>query len=122
FVDVRDVADLHLRAMTHPAANGQRFIATAGESIWLAEVAKILKNNLGDAAAKVSTKQIPNTLLRIAALTDPIAKSIVPLLGIIMNTTSAKAIEVLGWSPRSTQDAIVATAESLIRLKLVDKP
>lgn len=121
FVDVRDVADLHLRAMTNPAAKGERFIATAGESIWLVDVAKILKNNLGDAAAKVSTKQIPNTLLRVAALTDPIAKSIVPLLGIIMNTTSAKAKNLLGWSPRSTEEAIVATAESLIRLNLVDK-
>lgn len=119
FVDVRDVADLHLRAMVDPLANGERFIATAGESIWLVEVAKILKANLGDAAAKVSVKQLPNTLLRIAALKDPMVKSMVPLLGIHMNTTSEKAIRLLGWSPRSNQEAILATAESLIRLNLL---
>jgi len=119
FVDVRDVADLHLRAMVDPAAKGERFIATGGESIWLVEVAKILKENLGFAAEKVKARQLPNTLLRIAALKDPMVKSMIPLLGIPMNTTSAKAIRTLGWSPRSIPEAIMATAESLIRLNLL---
>lgn len=119
FVDVRDVAALHLRAMVDPAARGERFIATGGESIWLVEVAKILKENLGAAAEKVKARQLPNTLLRIAALKDPMVKSMVPLLGIPMNTTSAKAIHLLGWSPRSIPEAILATAESLIRLNLL---
>jgi dihydroflavonol-4-reductase len=119
FVDVRDVADLHLRAMTNPAAKGERFIAAAGHSIWMVEVAKILKATLGEAAAKVSTKQLPITMLRVLALKDSKIRSIVPLLGINMNTTSAKAIRLLDWSPRSTEEAIVATAESLIRLKLL---
>jgi dihydroflavonol-4-reductase len=119
FVDVRDVADLHLRAMVEPAANGERFIATAGESLWMIEVANILRANLGEAAAKVPTKQLPNTLMRIAALKDPIAKSIIPLLGINMNATSAKATRMLGWSPRSAEEAIVAAALSLARLNLL---
>ncbi|OOQ56956.1 SDR family oxidoreductase [Mucilaginibacter pedocola] len=119
FVDVRDVASLHLLAMTSPIANGERYIATAGESIWMVEVAKILKDNLGEAGAKVSVKQLPNTLLRVAALTDPMVKSMLPLLSKHMNTTSAKAIDTLGWKPRSTKEAILATAESLIRLNLL---
>ena len=81
FVDVRDVADLHLRAMLDPKAKGERFIATGGESIWLVEVAKILKANLGDKAGKVKAMQLPNTVLRIAALNDPMVKSMVPFLG-----------------------------------------
>jgi len=121
FVDVRDVADLHLRAMEHPGAKGQRFIATAGESIWLVAVAKILKDNLGSVAGKVKAKELPNTLLRIAALKDPMVKSMVPLLGKVMNVTSAKAINLLGWSPRSREEAIIASAESLIRLQLLDQ-
>ncbi|KAI9452850.1 NAD-dependent epimerase/dehydratase [Russula earlei] len=121
FVDVRDVADLHLRAMTHPAAKGERFIATAGESIWLVGIAKILKEHLGDAAHKVHVKELPNTLLRIAALKDPTIKGVIPLLGMIMNVTSAKAIRLLGWQPRSTEEAVLATAESLIRLHLLDQ-
>lgn len=121
FVDVRDVADLHLRAMVDPAAAGERFIATAGESIWMVEVAKILKKNLGAAADKVHAKELPNTLLRVAALKDPMVKSMLPLLGRIFNVTSAKAIRVLGWSPRTTEEAITATAESMIRLHLLDQ-
>lgn len=57
FVDVRDVADLHLRAMTHPAASGQRFLAIAGESLWLSEVAKVLQQRLGTSAARKSSAQ-----------------------------------------------------------------
>ena len=116
---VRDVADLHLRAMTNPKAKGERFIATAGPSIWLIEVARILKNNLGDAGAKVKVKQLPNTLLRVAALKDPMVKSMLPLLSKHMNTTSEKAIRLLGWSPRPREVAIWASAESLIRLHLL---
>jgi len=119
YVDVRDVADLHLRAMIDPAAKGQRFIATAGESIWMVEVAKILKQNIGALAEKVSVKELPNTLVRMAALKNPMAKAIIPFLGVVMNTTNQKAVSMLGWSPRSTEEAIVATAESLIRLGIV---
>ncbi|MGF6848102.1 dihydroflavonol-4-reductase [Chitinophaga sp. W3I9] len=121
FIDVRDVADLHLRAMENPAASGERFIATAGESIWLVAVAKILKENLGAAADKVKVKELPNTLLRIAALKDPMVKSMIPLLGKVMNVTSAKAIRQLGWSPRPAEEAILAAAQSLIRLQLLDQ-
>jgi nucleoside-diphosphate-sugar epimerase len=121
FVDVRDVADLHLRAMTHPAAAGERFIATAGESIWLVGIAKILKAHLGAAADKVQAKELSNTLLRIAGMKDPAVRAMIPLLGRIMNATSAKAIRMLGWSPRSTEEAVLATAESLLRLHLLDQ-
>lgn len=120
FVDVRDVADLHLRAMTHPAAKGERFIATAGESVWLIEIAKILKAHLGQDASQVNARELPNTLLRLAALKDPMVKSMIPLLGRLMNVTSAKAIRLLDWSPRSTEEAVLATAESLKRLHLLN--
>ncbi|WP_198175169.1 hypothetical protein [Spirosoma telluris] len=121
FVDVRDVADLHLRAMTHPAAKGERFIATAGESVWLIEIAKILKSHLVQAASKVNARELPNALMHIAALKDPMVKSMIPLLGRMMNVTSAKAIRLLDWSPRSTEEAVLATAESLMRLRLLDQ-
>lgn len=53
-VDVRDVADLHVRAMTHPAARGERFLATAGPFLSIREIAAILKRRLGAAAREVS--------------------------------------------------------------------
>lgn len=119
FVDVRDVADLHLRAMTHEAASGERFLAIAGESMWMAEVARVLKARMGAIADKVSTRVLPNTIVRLGALKDPALRGAVPLLGLNLNATSAKAIRLLGWAPRSAEEAIVATAESLDRLGLL---
>ena len=118
-VDVRDVADLHLRAMKHPAANGERFLAVAGDFMWISEIAATLKRRLGDAAQHVPTRQLPNFLVRLAALRDPAVKQIVPELGKWKNATSEKAQRVLGWEPRSREDSVVATAESLMGLGLL---
>jgi dihydroflavonol-4-reductase len=119
FIDVRDVADLHVRAMTRPAAKGQRFLAVAGDSLWLRDVATVLRRRMGPAGSKVSTWELPNWLVRLAARKNAGLRGIATLLGRNMNATSEKAIRLLGWSPRSSEDAIVATAESLIRLGLL---
>jgi nucleoside-diphosphate-sugar epimerase len=118
-VDVRDVADLHIRAMTHPAAKGERFLAVAGDFVSLQEIAKILKARLGNAARKVPTRQLPNWLVQLASLRDPAVKQIVPELGKVKNATGAKARRLLGWTPRSIEDAVAATGESLARLGLI---
>ena len=119
FVDVRDVADLHLLAMTRPEAKGERYLAISGESMWMVDVARVLQRRMGAAAGKVSTRVLPNWLVRLAAIRDRSMKGIVPLLGVNLNATSEKARRALGWAPRSREDAIVATAESLLRLGLV---
>lgn len=118
-VDVRDVADLHVRAMTHPAASGQRFLCTAGDFMSMLEIAKVLKARMGAAGAKVPARQLPNWLVRLASLRDPALKQLLPELGKQKNGTNAKARGLLGWKPRSSEDAIVASAESLIRLGLL---
>ena len=118
-VDVRDVVDLHLRAMTNPAARGERFLALAGDFMSVVEIARVLKQRMGAAARRVPTRELPNFVVRIAALFDPAIKQILPELGIVKNATSEKAQRVLGWAPRSREDAIVATAESLQRLGLL---
>ena len=118
-VDVRDVADLHLRAMTNPAAKGERFIAVSGEAMSMLDIAKVLKRRLGDAAKKVPTRQLPNWFVRLAARFDPSMRPLLPLLGNIRNATSAKAERVLGWRPLPREEAIVATAESLLKFGVV---
>jgi nucleoside-diphosphate-sugar epimerase len=118
-VDVRDVADLHIRAMTHPAAKGERFLAVAGDFLSLREIARVLKDRMGTSAGRVPTWPLPNWLVRIAALRDPAVKQILPELGKRKNATSEKARRMLGWAPRSREEAIVATAESLVRLGLL---
>jgi nucleoside-diphosphate-sugar epimerase len=118
-VDVRDTVDLHIRAMTDPAAKGERFLAVAGDFMSILEIAQILKAHLGAAARKVPTRELPNWLVRLASLRDPAVKQILPELGKTKNATNAKARRILGWSPRSNQESILSTAESLIRLGLV---
>ncbi len=118
-VDVRDVADLHIRAMTHPAAKGERFLAVAGDFMSIRDIAKVLKMRMGAAAKRVPTRQLPNWLVRIAALRDPAVKVILPELGKVKTATNEKAKRMLGWAPRSNEEAIVASAESLVRLGLL---
>ena len=118
-VDVRDVADLHVRAMTHPAAKGKRFLAVAGDFMSMLDIAKVLKSRMGASAKRVPTRELPNWLVRIAALRDPAIKLILPELGKPKNATNEKAKRLLNWAPRSNEDSIVATAESLVRLSLL---
>ena len=120
-VDVRDVADLHLRAMTHPAAKGERFIAVSGGIMSMLDIATVLKARLGDAAKKVPTRQLPNWLVRFLAIFTPTLRPLVPLLDNTRHATSAKAQRVLGWKPRSREDTIVATAESLMKFGIVSQ-
>jgi nucleoside-diphosphate-sugar epimerase len=120
-VDVRDVADLHIRAMTPAAAKGERFLAVAGDCMSILDMAKVLKRRMGTLAKKVPTFQLPNWLVRLVALRDPLARSIVPELGRVKNASHEKAKRVLGWTPRSNEEAIVATAESFVRLGLLGR-
>jgi dihydroflavonol-4-reductase len=118
-VDVRDVADLHIRAMTDPAAKGERFLAVSGDFMAIKEIAAVLRSRLGDAAKRVPTREIPNWMVKLSSLFDPAVRQITPELGKHKNATGEKAKRLLGWNPISREDALVATAESLVRLKLL---
>ena len=117
-VDVRDVADLHIRAMTSEAAVGQRFIA-AGAWTWMGEMAEMLRANLGADAAKVPTRKAPDFLLRLVGVFDREVGSVAGNLGRKRDHTSAKAHSVLGWQPRPTQDTVHDCARSLIAAQAV---
>src|SRR3984957_14944698 len=112
-VDVRDVADLHIRAMTAPEAAGQRFIA-AGTYAWMADLAALLRAKLGADAAKVPTRKVPDFVLRLAGLFDKDLGSVTPGLGLKHDFSSAKAQRVLGWKPRPTEETRLHGPRSLI--------
>jgi dihydroflavonol-4-reductase len=118
-VDVRDVADLHLKAMTDPAACGERFLATGGDFVNIRQIAQMLKDDAGAVARKVPTRPVPNWLLRIVAQFDPQLRGLLPELGKHKNATNEKARRLLGWAPRSPRDAVLATAQSLLELGLL---
>ena len=120
-VDVRDVAGMQVKAMTDPAARGQRFLATAGGALSMFEMGEILQKGLGDRAAKAKMRQLPDWLVRIVALFNPLARESVPRLGIKGEASNRKAREVLGWTFISAEDSIVASGESLFALGLIGR-
>lgn len=121
-VDVRDVADLHLRAMTHPDAAGERFLAVSGEPITYADLARLLRDRLGTRADRVPTRVLPNWIIRIAGRLDPNLRAVISELRTSHRASSEKARRMLGWSPRPRDEALLASAESLIDLGLVSSP
>ncbi|HEX2358773.1 MAG TPA: aldehyde reductase [Solirubrobacterales bacterium] len=113
YVDVRDVADLEIAALTAPAGGGQRFIA-ATRFLWMEEVAEILRDRLGPEAAKVPKRTVPDLLVRAMGLFDPGIRTITGDLGEKRVCSADKARSRLGWSPRPIEDTVVDTARSLV--------
>jgi dihydroflavonol-4-reductase len=117
-VDVRDVADLHVKAMTAPNMNGERFLAS-GRFMWMTEIAALLKDRLGNAAKRVPTRGLPDWLLRLSARFDPTVRMVTPELGKERLVDSSHAKAVLGWQARPEEETIIDCANSLIKAGLV---
>jgi len=117
-VDVRDLADLHIRAMTAPAAAGQRLLGV-GQFLWMAEISQLLRDHLGAAASKVPTRTIPDWLLRLLARFDPLLRGLTPNLGRKHCHTAEKSYRLLGWQPRPASETLIDCANSLIAHKVV---
>lgn len=116
-VDVRDVAELHWRALTAPGMADERFIACGG-FLWLREIAAILRAELGEQAQRVPTLQMPDWAVRLLAKVSPAVRAAASELGTARHQDSSHARERLGWVPRAPREAIVATARDLIALRM----
>ena len=112
-VDVRDLADLHIRAMTSSDAGGQRFLA-AGEYLWMEEIARILRAKLGARASKVPTRRLPDALFRFVAIFLPQLKALAPLIGQRYELSAVKASRVLGFAPRAADTTLYDCALTLV--------
>ncbi len=110
-VDVRDVAELELLAMTEPGAAGKRFIA-ADEFMWMAEIGEVLRERLGEEADKVPTRVAPNLLIKAVGIFDSSVRSFTGDLGKRTEFSNQRARD-LGWAPRPVADSIADTARSL---------
>ncbi|WP_327004672.1 aldehyde reductase [Dactylosporangium sp. NBC_01737] len=118
-VDVRDVAHAHVLAMTAPGAQGQRFLLAGGPSIAMRQIGAILKTHLGDAAGRVPTRGIPDAVVRIAAVFSAEFRPVAADLNFVKKVSTDKARRVLGWRARPPEEAVVASADSLIARSLV---
>lgn len=115
-VDVRDVAECHLKAMLEPQAAGERYLCVAGQQMWLREIAGVLKERLGVKARSVSQVQAPSWLLKMAAYVSATARLVGSELDREKVVSGQKAVALLGRDFRTREDSIVATAESLFEL------
>ena len=113
FVDVRDVAELHCRAMTAPQGAGQRFLGT-GPFMWMADIAAVLRDHLGPDAAKVPKRVAPNALIRLLANFDANLRPVVGELGRHTEYSTQKARSLLDWTPRPIRDSILECAQSIL--------
>lgn len=118
-VDVRDVADIHIKAMTNPDAKGQRFLAASDSSTSLPEIAKILHSQPNKFSKKVAAKVLPDWLVKILAIFKPELKQVASQLGKVKVLSNEKAKKVLNWQPRSKESIITETANSLIKFGIV---
>lgn len=114
-VDVRDVADLHIKAMETPEAAGNRYIAISDEpSVSMKDIEQYLKDGLPrNETRKVPTMELPNFLVRMSVYFDPSVRLIVNELGLTTPTSNAKARQELKWHPRSAKDAVLGSVDSL---------
>lgn len=117
-VDVRDVADMHVRCLTMPDMAGERFICS-GPFLMMTEVAAILRNGLGAQGRKVPKRKLPDWLMRIVGRFDPVIRQVLGELGKVRDTDISHARQKLGWNPRPAEESILATALDMIRLGIV---
>lgn len=117
-VDVRDLADLYIKAMVHPEAGGQRFIAT-GAFLWLDYMASLLRVNFASHAPRVPTRKASSLATHWAALFEPQLRPLLRELYRQPYYSNDKALAVLDWRPRGSSDALVACGRSLIHHGLV---
>lgn len=117
-VDVRDLAALHIKAMRTSEAAGQRFLGV-GDFLWMEDMAKLLRDHLGQQASKVPTRRLPDFVLRIAALFQQEAGFMAPMLGQRTDFDVSKAANLLDWYPRPASEVVLACAKDLIRRHLV---
>ncbi|KAJ5725860.1 uncharacterized protein N7483_007217 [Penicillium malachiteum] len=99
-------------------ANGERFLCLSQPQMSMKDISLALRERLGDKAKRCPTRSIPDFVVRIMGIFDSGIVLVVPMLG---QTFVVSVDNVLGWTPRSSVDAVVAAGESLYKLGLVKK-
>lgn len=112
-VDVRDIAELHILAMTSPTAAGRRFLGS-GSFWWYRDIARILREKLPDEAAKVPMRTMPDIVVKLLARRNPQLAMLRPELGRRRLVDNSKARTRLGWHPRPTEQTVIDTATALV--------
>ncbi len=119
-VDVRDIADLHVRSLRAPNAAGQRFIG-AGPFYWMEDIARVLREHVPEVAGNVPKRRLPSWLVRLSSILDPVVRDRLFELDKERPVSAEKARRELGWAPRSNDEAILCTAQSLLAAGVIGR-
>jgi len=111
-VDVRDVAEMHLRALQRPETIGRRYIAASG-SLAMADMGRTLK--AAYPTRRIPTREAPTLLVRFLALFDPQVRSILPKLGHLERVSNARAVSEMGMEFIAPKAALLASADWLVK-------
>ena len=114
FIDVRDVAILHLKAMTTPEADGKRFIAAHSEPTWMYQVAEVLS---AAGYEKIKLKKAPSFMLKLIGFFDNKTKSLVPMLDKYVPCDNSQTVKILNWKPMPWEQAFIEHAKSIEVIK-----
>ncbi len=117
-VDVRDVSELHVRAMTAAGVGGRRLLACS-DTLSMPEMTLILRQELGTAANRVPKMVLPAFVIRLMAMFDPAMKSLIPDIGVKGNADTAYVTDLTGVKFRPSREAVIAAGESLVKLGIV---
>lgn len=110
-VDVRDVAEAHLRALERPSTAGER-ILLGGETLRFVEMTRVLKELSPE--RRIPTRQAPDLVVRLLALFDGEIRSALPMLGRFERVSNAKARRLLDLELRPPREAVRAAGEWLL--------
>jgi nucleoside-diphosphate-sugar epimerase len=113
-VDVRDVSAVHVKAMDDSATIGERYIV-ADEFYWLKDFARVLRAAYPERASKIPTRTLPDFVVRLLALFSGDMKTIAKELGKRRFSSSEKVRKLLGRDLIPGDEAIRASAETLIQ-------
>jgi dihydroflavonol-4-reductase len=112
-VDVRDVAEMHLRAVAEPATAGMRFIAHSG-GLWLSDMGRVLKTAYPE--RKMPTRVAPKFFIRLLALFDKEVRASLAGIDKMPVLSNARARDRMGMSFVPPEQALLASAAALIAL------
>lgn len=111
-VDVRDVAEMHLRALQRPETMGRRYLSASG-SMAMVDMGRTLK--AAYPTRRIPTREAPKPLVRLLSLFDPAIKSILPKLGHLDRVSNARAVKEMGMEFIAPKAALLASADWLVK-------
>jgi dihydroflavonol-4-reductase len=115
-VDVRDAAEMHLRALQRPETAGKRYLAVSG-TMWLAEMGRVLK--AAHPTRRIPTRTAPGFAIRLLSLFDREMRAALPSLGHLPQVSNARALAEMEMAFIAPDRSLREMADWMLRTGVV---